>query len=453
MRNILEMVRPRILSFSFVTGLVLSLASSGAANMMHSAATDSSGNIYTASGYPSNAKIRVSKRDASNTTAWVKDFNLPSPWTLVLKLPCVTCDGSGNTYVAALIGRTGPNRQKIEIFKVSSTGTTVTTKLYDPVSSGGDIYLGGIVVDGTGNIYINGAYSPGGASTAYTPFVNKYNSTLSTVSTNVMSFSGVGDYLVSDIAKDSSGNIYCAESGYNTTTLASFTAVFKYNSSFGLVSGWPAVDSYPPNQQLLGNAGNLHLNSAGTLVTYVTNGVDTLAGTTHIVAVQHSTSTAVTNWMASPTVNVSGLVASLVDSSGDVVAVGPTATGYAIVKLSGSTGATTWTTPVSSGLNNVPAGICQDLSGDYLTVYPYQPPASSNHYSAVDPISSGGTLGTQLLFGSSSANLDYGYAIFATSTSGTFVVSAVGYNTSAYYPLVYRQGSSPWYSYQTATTP
>lgn len=409
---------------------------------------DASQNLYTASYYPASANMRVSKRNSSNSTFWVKDFAAASGWKFNSQM-IVRPDASGNVWVACQQYQPSGTSSRFALYKLTSAGanTSGSPTYYQPVT-GQSVFLGGFALDSTGRPYLVGSYND--ASLGTLGFALRYTSYPTGGATQGVNISGYMTY-VDDIAIDSSDNVFVGSHSWPSAGSTEYATITKFTSSFGagtnysdtLPSGWFSI-----------NSGCLTLDSSSRL-TYLL-GVNGSLGR-DVFGTQRNTSGTLT-W----TPGLLGLTSmdtswSSVDSSGNIYVAGAaTASVYEVAKISSSK-TVLWSNTVSTS-NIYPQGLSIDSGGDAMVVT--AAPSGGNTVSRVMRFN--GTTGANSAnYDFSGAALsDYGYSVFsAPSTSGTFYVQGVGKSGSVYYPLVYKyavSGGSPvlsWSAYQTATTP
>jgi hypothetical protein len=411
-------------------------------------AQDSSGNLYTASYYPTSTKMRVSKRDQLNTLAstWCHDITPPTGFkfggTQVIRI-----DGSGNIYIATgLISTATPTVNKYIIYKLTSAGSTSTSVIYNPIPSGQTGSIAGMVLDSSGNVYLAGTYG-----TSSTTFVNKYTSGLVLVATRAVPLTGYTT-TVDDLVADGSGNIYVSAMGYNGSSQVAST-VCKWDSSFGASPVWNPTYTLGANAVPASAGGCLVIDSSNNLTYLGTYSDSNNSFATNIYGVQY-TSGGTKNWDNQP--NLPGMVSgfwTILDASGDIVVAGTSlTTNYQIAKFNGSTGTVTWSTTKSITIGTTPI-VCQDVSsGDYYVVSAQT--SGAQNVSIVDTFTgSTGAFSSSNTYSSGPSGQDYGENILPSSTSGSYFVFGIGLSGATYYPLIYRRGGTQWAVYQTAVIP
>jgi len=411
---------------------------------------DASQNLYTASYYPASANMRVSKRNSTNSTFWVKDFAAPSGWKFYSPM-IIRPDSSGNVWVACIQYQISGTTSRFALYKLTSAGaiTASSPTYYQPVT-GQQIFLGGLALDSTNKPYVVGSYNdPSAGTTGFALRYSSYPTGGATQSVNIAGFMTAPD----DIAIDGSNNVYVASHSWPMAGTTEYTTVTKFTSAFGagtnytstITSGWSWI-----------NGGCLTLDSSG-LLTHVIGVENPSTSGRDVFATQMNTSGTAT-W----TPGLLGLTSmdtswSCVDASGNIYVAGaPTASAFEVAKIS-SARTVLWSTPVIT-TNIYPQGLSIDSGGDAMVVT--AAPSGANTVSRVMRFNGTTGVNSANYDFSGAALSDYGYSVFsAPSTSGTFYVQGVGKSGSTYYPLVYKyalSGGVPvlsWSAYQTATTP
>ena len=175
---------------------------------------DSSGNVYItgrdSGGFWTSGFI--AKYNSSGTLQWQKQGALQ-----YMQYKGCTVDSSGNVYLTGEYVRSGDSRPSIYFAKFDSSGS---------ITLGKDFYTGNvdrwgtdIAVDSSGNIYVAGRDASSGS---FRPFVGKFNS--SGVASWTQNIVSSDDLYGIDV--DSSGNVYvCGTTNDNKLLVA------KYNTS------------------------------------------------------------------------------------------------------------------------------------------------------------------------------------------------------------------------------
>jgi len=417
---------------------------------LRGACQDSSQNLYSASYYPTSASLRVTKRNSSMTTTWIKDFAPPSGFKFS-SLQRVAVDGSGNVYVATTLYNTMSTKSEFEVLKLTSAGALSTSAVFNDggvIAAAQQVFLGGLTLDSSGNVYLVGSYNTPSSGPSVACVV-KYTSALASPTTRYITTTGTSGYYIyaDDIVADGSGNIYVSAYAYPSVGTDLTAIVTKYDSTFSSTPSWQ--QSYKPVSTAVASGEGCLTYNGSSKLTYVGTYADASNSyRTNMFAVQYSTS-GTSNWSVTPSLLDMTAQWSISDSSGDIVVAGTSVgTGYKIAKFNTTTGAVTWSqTFTSSGAS--PNSLCQDASGDYLVV---RNSASGTPSSIVDRFTgSSGAFSTSYTYSSGASGADYGYMVFPSSTAGTFYVSGVGLQSGTYYPLMYKNGGSAGYS--SATTP
>lgn len=195
----------------------------------------------------------------------------------------VVADNSGNIYIAGTANKTGSTSQDMVLVRYNSIGQPTFNGYYDgpgfSAEEGTDYDAGNAVaIDASGNMYMTGTSYQNGIGYCMTTI--KYNSAgvQQWVKIN-NSVSGEGRA----IAVDGSGNVYVTgdDDGQYVT--------IKYNSSGGIVSGWPQWYSG-------GVAWALKLDASNNV--YITGQIyQGTAQKYNIVTIKYNTS-GVTQWIA-----------------------------------------------------------------------------------------------------------------------------------------------------------
>ena len=418
---------------------------------------DANLNLYGATYFLSNTKLRVSKRAPDATLSYVKDIALPANYATG-PFPFVKTDASGNLWVTASLTPTGSGASEIGVFKVSSTGTLLASKFYQPANSTG-MSLAGFDVDGAGSPYITGHYHDTSSGNDVW-FVVKYAPTLATGVARGLGPVGYGStaYLGApgDLVVDAAGNAYVSSLELELAVTpggpadpASVGVVAKFDSNFDAAPAWQSVDALPGGN--VGSVSLITLDASSRVTAAFDASVSDGTQDRPSVFIEQRGSTGTLNWTNSLGLYDMSPLAAIADASGNYAIVGAaTNKGYTLAKVSGATGATLWSNAVAVA-GRFPSGLAQDASGDYLAVYTAT--SGSTLFSAVDRLN--GTTGTQTNYYTFSyTGKDYGISVYPSSVAGTFFVMGAGYWSSlnGYVPLAYRTGTAAWSYYQTMTT-
>lgn len=195
-------------------------SSSGA---IQSLSTDSSGNIYTMANIGSGIDITVAKFNSSGVVQWQEKRDPTGDFSI----PCaLVADSAGNVFTgmrAANVSNTLGNDALIEKWNTSGV-IQWQTRI-------GDVYVenvGGMALDGSGNVYICGTHDPQ-IPTAFRTHIMTAKLNSSGVVQWMRAFGGTGTYEAGvAVGVDSSGNVYSygsSDAGDNMVVL------IKYNSS------------------------------------------------------------------------------------------------------------------------------------------------------------------------------------------------------------------------------
>jgi len=174
-------------------------------------AVDGNGNVYV-TGYEWDAvewaNIWVRKYDSDGDEVWTRDYDGGGDD----KGYGIVVDGSGNVYVTGseAVMWEGLN---IWVRKYTSGGDEVWTKTYNDTASKND-EGNGIAVDGSGNVYVTGYEGVGGVLTDI--WVRKYDSDGDVVWTKTYNGTASQNDEGRGIAVDASGNVYVT--GYERVT-------------------------------------------------------------------------------------------------------------------------------------------------------------------------------------------------------------------------------------------
>ncbi len=243
---------------------------SGSYEYASGVAVDGSGNVYTTgSSYNgSNYDCVTIKYDASGNTLWIRTYISGNDDTAA----GVAVDSSGNVYVAG--DSCSDTYCSALIIKYNASGNAVWTKTYrGSYGARGD----GIALDSSGNIYVSGAYRSN-AETDPDYLTLKYNSNGYLIWARTYN-GGYFDF-ATDIAVDSSSNVYVTGESYNGSDNDILT--IKYTSSGSLVwtavynsTGWDYGEGIAADQ-----SGNV----------YVTGGSSSGGGTDGYLTIKYSSS-------------------------------------------------------------------------------------------------------------------------------------------------------------------
>ena len=171
---------------------------------------DGEGNVYLAIGDPANGSGRsgdafVLKYDTSGNEKWALQFGSSAK----AGARGVAVDGAGNVYVAgdtsgALPGQTSAGGRDAFVRKYDSSGNEMWTHQF---GSSGDDFARGVAVDGAGNAYVAGEGALPGQTSAggRDAFVRKYDSDGNEMWTHQF---GSGRNFAHGVVVDGTGDIY-----------------------------------------------------------------------------------------------------------------------------------------------------------------------------------------------------------------------------------------------------
>jgi uncharacterized delta-60 repeat protein len=187
-------------------------------------AVDDSGYVYvTGSIYNSGSSedIGTIKYDSQGDTIWVRSYNGSGNGDDFTR--DIVLDSSGNIYVTGQSTGSGSDKDYVTI-KYHPNGDTAWIRIYHGPANGNDVATA-IAVDGSNYVYVTGYSDSTGTDQDYVTI--KYNPNGDTAWVRRYDGPGNGDEYPSDIAVDSSGNVYVT--GYSAGSgTASDYATIKY---------------------------------------------------------------------------------------------------------------------------------------------------------------------------------------------------------------------------------
>ncbi|MBI5541055.1 MAG: S8 family serine peptidase [Bacteroidia bacterium] len=168
----------------------------------------------------------------------------------------IAIDNSGNIYVCGSVSN-GSNLD-YRLIKYTSTGTLIWTKQYNGTGNGDDVPVA-IRLDASGNIYITGSSNGLGTFTDYATL--KYNSSGTLLWTKRYNYTNLPE-IATSMEIDNSGNIFVAGASANNLNNSDFCIV-KYNSAGTQV----AVQRHAttgngydlPSEMAINSSGNIYL--------------------------------------------------------------------------------------------------------------------------------------------------------------------------------------------------
>ncbi|MDH5662022.1 MAG: SBBP repeat-containing protein [Elusimicrobiota bacterium] len=188
---------------------------------------DRSGNVYVIGSEKVLMELQniwVRKYDTDGDEVWTKTYNSVANQFDIGR--GIAIDDSGNVYVTGS-ETVGGASQNIWVRKYDTDGDVVWTKTYNGTANGQDVGEG-IAVDGGGNVYVTGYETVSGES--YNIWVRKYDSEGDVLWTRTHNGTANDWDLGLDIAVDGSGNVYVI--GYEMVSGESYNIwVRKYDSA------------------------------------------------------------------------------------------------------------------------------------------------------------------------------------------------------------------------------
>lgn len=353
-------------------------------------------------------------------------------------------DSSGNIYIAGYAG------SDIFTAKLDPSGAVTWQRT---LNGGSDDLAHGCCLDSSFNAYVVGYTYVGSTPKA---FISKYNSSGVIQWQNRLGSSTNGDYYYG-VASDLSDNIYALGQFYTPRSSYYDLVITKFNSSGSVL--W-SLSLYPINNNSYGS--NIATDSSGNVYPVGTSYSSTF-GTNVCYLAKVNTSGAV-QWERQFFVTTSGSAGSGIatDTSGNVYACGYSISGsyyITIIVKYDSSGTVLWQQQLSSALGNVISGnVAVDSSGN-VYVCGYAPTASTGQSLYIVKYNSSGALQWQRIFdGTSGTGAEVGLGIsinknsvIVTGYSGTSSVGNAdalvlkvptdGSLTGTYGPYTYSAGS------------
>jgi len=249
---------------------------------VYAMAVDDSGYVYvTGTSY-----VRETDQDyvtikyyPNGDTAWVRAYHHPlghGDYAVDIAV-----DGSGYVYVTG-----GSSQDSLPPYywpdyatiKYHPNGDTAWVRRYDGPGNTYD-YAHAVAVDGSGNVYVTG-YSMSTDTWPSTDYATiKYYPNGDTAWVRRYNGSGDDKDVATDIALDSSGNVYVTGSSYSPETNTDY-ATIKYYPNGDIAPGWPQTYNGPgnhedaPNAIVVDGSGNVYVtgrsNGNGTHFDYAT---------------------------------------------------------------------------------------------------------------------------------------------------------------------------------------
>ena len=194
-------------------------------------AVDDSGNVYVtgysadSSSYPFYYDYATIKYDSNGDTLWVRRYNGPGNGDD--RASALAVDNSGNVYVTGHSTGEGSYFDYATI-KYNSNGDSLWVRRYNGPGNSDDA-ASALVVDSSGNVYVNGTSS--GSGTYFDYATIKYNSSGDTLW--VRRFNGPGNAFdhASGLAVDGSGNVYVTGTSVGSGAYQYDYTTIKYNSN------------------------------------------------------------------------------------------------------------------------------------------------------------------------------------------------------------------------------
>lgn len=237
-------------------GSVVWIQQAGSSFTFRGICIDASDNIIVVgyfSGSPT--KAAVLKFNSAGTLLWQKGFNGAYSYNVA---NCVTADSSGNIYVGGEFAKSA-SYADTGILKLDSSGNILWQRRLSVTTYEGYPY--GIVVDGSGNVFVAGYYwkSSGGYTATY---LVKYNSSGTYQWKVGLDVAGNTTNAFRSMKVDVSGNMYIA--GYNVVVGGTQRATLaKYNSAgvlqWNRVVPSVATDDYNAVSVALDSVGGVYM--------------------------------------------------------------------------------------------------------------------------------------------------------------------------------------------------
>ena len=329
-------------------------ANAAGANPQSTLVADSSGNLYgTASkggAYGVGTVFEIANGSSAITTlASFNGSNGQNPYA------GVTVDASGNLLGTTQSGGASNDGTVFEITKGSNAITTLATFN----GNNGAQPVGGITLDGAGNLY--GTTANGGAAGAGTVFeIAKGSATLTTLA----AFDGnAARTPYCPVTIDGSGNLWGTTENGGASQAGAVFEIARGSNAITIVASFTASSGSSPT-------GAVALDGSGNLYGTTEKGGTSVAGTVFEVAAgSHAVTTLASLGGTNGQTPAAGLT---IDASGNLYGTaesGGANTGGTVFEI--AKGSTTLTTLVSSAHNEEPiGGVTLDASGDvYATTY------------------------------------------------------------------------------------
>ena len=334
----------------------------------------------------------------------------------------IAVDSSGNVYVTGHTGSQGAGGNDILITKYNTSGVIQWQRTFGGASSdvGTDI-----AVDSSGNVYVTGHTLSNGT---YNVLIAKYNT--SGVTQWLRTLGGTGDAAGYSIAVDSSGNVYVT--GYTVSDGAYDILIAKYNTS-GVIQ-W---------QRTLGGTSNdtgnsIAADSSGNV--YVTGYTGSQGDGTYNVLIAKYNTSGVIQWQrtlsGAGTDTGAGIA---VDSSGNVYVTGYTGsqgdgTYDILIAKYDTSGVIQWQRTLSGTSNDAGTDIAVDSSGNvYVTGYTGSRGAGGNDI-LITKYNTSGVIQWQRTFGGASGDVGTGIAV--DSSGNVYVTGYTGSQGDGTYDIL-----------------
>ena len=206
---------------------------SGREDNAYELAIDNTGNVYVSGSSDSSGTNRdyaTVKYNTDGIQQWVSRYNGPGNYEDFVG--GLAIDGNGNVYVTGSSSGTGTGSDYATI-KYNPNGTQLWISIYNgPGSvSGREDNAYELAIDNTGNVYVSGSSDSSGTNRDYATV--KYNT--DGIQQWVSRYNGPGNYedFVGGLAIDGNGNVYVTGSSSGTGTGSDYITI-KYSQTTGI---------------------------------------------------------------------------------------------------------------------------------------------------------------------------------------------------------------------------